>query len=190
MILGVPLESVQGHKPYVKWMGKSVSLALWHDPWGFLSSFNVRLASSWGATGTSGFLSRQSRGIDPHLEMRRGKGAQIEVCQENRCSAWVGMGMSGNFLSFIKGVEYRSEFQEGMWDFSWDAAVGKGLILRLGENPLVFLEAWREVWGSYQVATWTSGSCSYYLREVRSHFELWQAPRDSTQVSAGEIGLI
>ena len=32
MILGVPLESVQGHKPYVKWMGKSVSLALWHDP--------------------------------------------------------------------------------------------------------------------------------------------------------------
>ena len=38
--------------------------------------------------------------------------------------------MSGNFWSFIKGVEYHFEFQEGMWDFSQDAAVGKGLILR------------------------------------------------------------
>ena len=26
-------------------------------------------------------------------------------------------GMSGNFLSFIKGVKYRFEFQEGTWDF-------------------------------------------------------------------------
>ena len=60
-------------------------------------------------------------------------------------------GMSGNFLSCIQGVEYRFEAQEGTWDFSRDAAVGKGLISRLGENPLVFLKAWRDVWGSYQV---------------------------------------
>ena len=39
-------------------------------------------ASSWGMTGMLGFLSRQSRGIYPHLEMRKGKGAQIEVCRE------------------------------------------------------------------------------------------------------------
>ena len=185
MILGVPLESVQGHKPYLKWIGKSVSLALWHDPRGFLSSFNVRPASSWGATGTSGFLSRQSRGIDPHLEMRRGKGAQIEVCWETRCSFEVAMGTSGNFLSFIKGVEYRFKFQEGMWEFSCDPAMGKGLILRWGENPLVFLEARREVWCSSRVATLTSASCSYCLREVRSHFELRQEPWDSSQVTAG-----
>ena len=37
--------------------------------------------------------------------------------------------MSGNFWSFMKGVEYRFEFQDGTWDFSQDAAVGKGLIL-------------------------------------------------------------
>ena len=36
----------RGIRPYVEWMGKSVSLGLWHDPQGFLSSFNVRLASS------------------------------------------------------------------------------------------------------------------------------------------------
>ena len=41
-----------------------------------------------------GFLFRQSRGIDPHLEMRRGKGAQIEVCWGNRCSSRVGTGMN------------------------------------------------------------------------------------------------
>ena len=68
--------------------------------------------------GTLGFLSRHSRGIAPHFEMRRGKGAQIEVCRETRCSFEVAMGTSGNFLGFIKGVEDRFEFQEGMWDFS------------------------------------------------------------------------
>ena len=78
----------------------------------------------------SGFLSRHSRGIIPHLEMRRGKGAHIEVCQETRCSSQVGTGMSWNFLSFIKVVEYYFEFQEGTCDFSRDAAVGKGLIAR------------------------------------------------------------
>ena len=80
--------------------------------------------------GRSAFLSRQSRGTEPHLEMRRGKGAQIEVCQETWCSSQVGMGMSGNFLSFIKGVEYRFKFQEGTWEFSCDPAMGKSLISR------------------------------------------------------------
>ena len=39
-------------------------------------------------------------------------------------------GMSGNFWGCIKGVKYHFEFQEGTWDFSSDAAVGKGLISR------------------------------------------------------------
>ena len=41
-----------------------------------------------------------------------------------------GEGMSGNFLSCIKSVKYRFKFQEGTWDFSTDAAVGKGIISR------------------------------------------------------------
>ena len=161
----------RGIRPYLELMGKSVSLGLWYDPRGFLLSFNVRPASSWGVTGMLGFLFRQSRGIDPHLEMTRGKGAQIEVSRETQCSSQVRTGMLGNFLSCIKGVEYRLEFQEGTWwDFSRDAAVAKGLISHWGENPVVFLEAWREVWGSSRVVTCTSGSRSYCLREVRSHF--------------------
>ena len=66
----------------------------------------------------SGFLFRQSRGIDPHLEMRRGKGAQIEVHQGTLCSFLVQTIMLGNFLSCIKGVEYLLDFQEGILDFS------------------------------------------------------------------------
>ena len=62
-------------------------------------------------TGTSEFLSRESRGIDPHLEMRRGKGSQIEVFQATRCSSRVGTGMLGNFLSCIKCVKYPSRFK-------------------------------------------------------------------------------
>ena len=80
--------------------------------------------------GTLGFLSQESRGIDPHLEMRSGKGAQIKVCRETRYSSRVWTGMLGNFLSCIKGVKYPFAFQEGTWYFSRDTALEKGLISR------------------------------------------------------------
>ena len=44
-------------------------------------------------------------------------GVQIELCQETRFSSRVGTGVSENFLMYIKGVEYRFEFQEATWDF-------------------------------------------------------------------------
>ena len=77
-----------------------------------------------------GFLSSESRGINPHLEMRSGKVAQIEAYSETRCSSLVGLGMLGKFLSCIKGVKYPFMFQEGMWYFSRDTALEKGLISR------------------------------------------------------------
>ena len=43
---GLHSNRCRGIRPYVEWMGKSVSPGLWHDPRGFLSSFNVRPASS------------------------------------------------------------------------------------------------------------------------------------------------
>ena len=39
------------------------------------------------------------------------------------------IGMSVNFLSCIKGVKYRFEFQEGTWDFTRDATVVMGLVM-------------------------------------------------------------
>ena len=59
----------------------------------------------------SGFLSRQSRRIDPHPEMRRGKRAQNEVCLGTRYSSQVGMRMSGNFLNCIKVSSTDSNFK-------------------------------------------------------------------------------
>ena len=85
--LGLLSKRCPGIRTYVEWMGKSVSFGMWHDPRGFLSSFNVRPASSGTATGRSGSLSSQSRGIDPHVEIRRGEGAQIKLCWENWCSS-------------------------------------------------------------------------------------------------------
>ena len=35
-----------GIRPYLEWMGKSVSLGFWHHPQRFVSRFNVRPASS------------------------------------------------------------------------------------------------------------------------------------------------
>ena len=43
---GLHLKRCPGIGTYLEWMGKSVSFGMWHDPRGFLSSFNVRPASS------------------------------------------------------------------------------------------------------------------------------------------------
>ena len=110
----------------------------------------------------------------------------------------------GELLELHKGVEYRFEFQEGTWDIFRDAAVGKGLISRLGENPLVFLKAWREVWGSYQVVPLvlpqgsqvsfrvvmgTTGFHASHCRGNRPHLDLCPETPCSSPVVTGISGL-
>ena len=63
-------------------------------------------------TGKSGSLSRQSRRIDPHVEIRRGEGAQINLCRETRCHSrvrticpgmfWVASRVSSSVSNFKK----------------------------------------------------------------------------------------
>ena len=77
-----------------------------------------------------GFLFLRSRERDPHLEMRMEKGAHLEFWRHPLYSLRLEMGMSGNFLSCIKGVHDPFEAQEARWDFSQDAAAEKGLISR------------------------------------------------------------
>ena len=55
-------------------------------------------------------------------------GALLELWCETRRSSPVGMGISGTLLSCLKGVKYPFSFQEGMWGFSRDTALEKGLI--------------------------------------------------------------
>ena len=94
---GLHSKRCPGIGTYLEWMGKSVSFGMWHDPRGFLLSFNVRPASSRGATRRSGSLSRQSRGIDPHVEIRRRERDQIKLFQETRCSSRVRLVCWGTF---------------------------------------------------------------------------------------------
>ena len=54
--------------------------------------------------------------------------AIFELWQDPRCSSRVETGMSGDFLSYLKGVKDPFEAQEGRWDFSRDATAEKGLI--------------------------------------------------------------
>ena len=75
-----------------------------------------------------GFLSQRSREMEPHLEMRKENRALLELWWDPQCSSRVKMGMSGNFLSCLKGVKDPFEAQEGRWDFSRDAAAEKVLI--------------------------------------------------------------
>ena len=56
--------------------------------------------------------------------------ALLELWHETLCSSRVGTGISGTFLSCIKGVKYPFTFQEGNWGFSRDTALEKGLISR------------------------------------------------------------
>ena len=95
--------------------------------------------------------------------------------------------MSGNFLSFLKGVKDTFRAQEGRKDFSQDAAVEKGHIPRLGENLLALLEL---RWCSSRVKMRTSGTRSWGLREVQSPRDSLEAHGDSSEVPARSKVLI
>ena len=69
-ILGVTVESVQGNKVYLEWIGTSGSFGIVAGPQKFLSSFKLRLPPlevRWNA----GLLSQRIREMDPLLRMRR-----------------------------------------------------------------------------------------------------------------------
>ena len=80
-------------------------------------------------------------------------------------------GILWTFLSCIKGVNYPFAFQEGMWGFSRDTALEKGLISHRGRN-VVFLELRQEPWGSSRVATGISGTSSWLPQRSQVYFRV------------------
>ena len=68
--------------------------------------------------GKVGIPLQTGRGIEPHVEIRRGEGAQIKLCQETRYSSQVRMVCQGTLSVASTVFKYRFEFQEGTWDFS------------------------------------------------------------------------
>ena len=65
--------------------------------------------------------------MNPSLGSGGKTGALLELCLNPQCYYRVETGISGNFLSCLKGVKDPFEAQEGRWDFCRDAAVEKGL---------------------------------------------------------------
>lgn len=165
--------------------GKSGSFGI--EVWlqGMLLSLKVRPASSRGATGTSGFLYWWSRGIGPHLELRRGKGGSTWVVAGNSVFLSTGDEYIREVLELHKGCQVRFQLQEGRWDFSGDAAAEKGLILHWRKNLVVFLDLRQKSCSSW---VWhrTSGTWTCCLREIMSVLEMREASRDSSRVTAGE----
>ena len=95
--------------------------------------------------------------------------ALLQLWWDPWCSSRVQTGMSGNFLSCLKGVKDPFGAQEGRWDFSRYTAAEKGFSSCAEENLLIFFELRR---GSSQVRTGTSGTRSWGFRKVQSPCEL------------------
>ena len=68
--------------------------------------------------------------MDRHLKIRGKNSTLLELWLDAWCSSPVETGMSGNFLSCLKGVKDPFKAQEVRWDFSRDAAEEKSLISR------------------------------------------------------------
>ena len=128
LILGVTIESVQGRQVYLECIGTMESFEMVARPLEFLSSVKWRWyplevrRERWDS-----FLDEAEK----WAFLLRGGGVPgaLELCWDPRCSSRVETGMTGNFLSCLKGVKDPLEAQEGRWDFSRDAAAEKGLIL-------------------------------------------------------------
>ena len=179
-------------------------------------SFNVRLASSWGATGRSGSHSRQSRGIDPHVEIRREEGARIKMCWETRCSFqvrseerrtfWVALRVSSTISNLKRehGISLETVQQEiassrndggTLWFF-----LSFGGILELQRGTQGTSRFLKEVQSPFELR-WGAGDCSWVttrqihlmktsVQKLRVPLQWWQGSQCCIQTSARESGLV
>jgi len=66
----------------------------------------------------SGTPSRQSRGVDPPVQIRRVEVALRKWCRKTSVFLSRETGMPGNFVGRIRGAKYRFDLQYLTWDFS------------------------------------------------------------------------
>ena len=130
LILGVTFQSLQGNE--------ALSLVV-GDIGVFLNSGTTR-GVPLEFQGETGLLLRCDRNIRIPLQTKQGNGPSSRV-EDGKprlflsCGGKLGVplqwtGISGTFLSCIKGVKYPFAFQAGTWDFSGDTALERGLISR------------------------------------------------------------
>ena len=149
-------------------------------PWSSsrLSCEEHLLLRSYGNAGNS-FPTTQ--GKDPSSRARRRKRGSSGCGQGSRASSRVETGMSGNLLSYTKGVKDPLEVPEVRCDLPRDASAEMGLISPGGETSWIFSSCGR----CSRLTTGTSGTRSGALRKGQSPCELLGASRDSSSVDAG-----
>ena len=98
--------------------------------------------------GNAGNSFPTTQGKDPSSRARGLKRGSSGCGRDSRASSRVETGMSGNFLSFSKGVKDHLEVPEVRCDLPGDVLAETGLISPAGENLLDFLEL-RQVVSTY-----------------------------------------
>src|SRR5574337_731570 len=96
---------VRASGSYQEGTGKSGCFATWKHPRGHVWNVVVRPASTRGATGRSGTPSRQSRGVDPPVEIRRVEGAQRKWCRKTSVFLSRETGMPGKIVGAHQGCQ-------------------------------------------------------------------------------------
>src|SRR5574339_113677 len=96
---------VRASGSYQEGTGESGCFATWKHPRGHVWNVVVRPASSRGATGRSGTPSRQSRGVDAPIEIRRVEGAQRMWCRKTSVFLSRETGMAGKFVGAHQGCQ-------------------------------------------------------------------------------------
>src|SRR5574340_869205 len=124
---------VRASGSYQEGTGKSGSYGMWNHPRGHVWNVFVRPASSCGATGRSGTPSRQSRGVDPRVGIRRGERAQRRGCRKTSGFLARETGISGNFVGRIKGAKgpFDLQFLTGSEEHTSELQSPKDLVCRL-----------------------------------------------------------
>ena len=133
----------------------------------------------------SAFLSRQSRAIHPHLDLRRGKRVPFLMCGGKLSIPLMWGRVSWETLEFHKACKVPFLVSRGNVGFLWKLGSVKG-------PPQGWRGEFRGLRGvmagslgflSSCLSTWGTRSC--LLTEVRSPLGLRGAPRDSSPVAAG-----
>ena len=78
---------------------------MWKNPRAHVRNVVVTPASSRGATGMLGTPSRQSRGVDPPVQIRSGERAQRMGCRKTSVFLSRETGMPGNFVVAHQGCQ-------------------------------------------------------------------------------------
>ena len=114
--------------------------------------------------GKSGNPFQTKQGNRPSCRHQEGRRGSAEAVLGTFVFSSSETGVSGKFWGRIKGSKYHFTFQDGTWDFPWDAVADRALIFRWWRNHIVFLQLPRDSW----ITTGNTGFLLCWPREVQS----------------------